>query len=501
MAWKLAATTDEIIQFKLDRLRLEPGAKPRVLDLFSGCGGLSLGFQAAGADIVAAVDNDPHAAASHAHNFHNGLPLALKERHGRPRDITEIDPDELAIDLELGPPGLAIDIIVGGPPCQAYARVGRAKLREVAEHPEAYKVDPRANLYLRYLYYVRELTPLAVLMENVPDILNHGGHNIGQEIVEALDGLGYVARYSLINSAHHGVPQMRDRVFLIGFRKELDVEVTFPEASHYHQLPSGYAGTRAVALRLINMFSGSGYAAPDVGNPDLPPAVTAREAIGDLPSVTDHLEGKLRRGTRRFTTLAPYEVGSLSDYAMRMRTWPEFSGGEGVYDHVLRYLPRDSVIFRAMRQGDEYPAAFKVAERLFLEEANRRGLDSNCEDWEHLRRQMVPPYDPGKFPNRWWKLIADAPVRTLTAHIGKDTYSHIHYDDAQARVITVREAARLQSFPDGFFFCGTMNPAFRQIGNSVPPLMALAIAKPMIQTLTHRVRRSTPDASLLATVR
>jgi DNA (cytosine-5)-methyltransferase 1 len=78
---------------------------------------------------------------------------------------------------------------------------------------------------------------------------------------------------------------------------------------------------------------------------------------------------------------------------------------------------------------------------------------------------------------------SDQPARTVMAHLGKDSYSHIHYDSNQARTISVREAARLQSFPDGFQFCGTMNPAFRQIGNAVPPLMALALARDMRQVL------------------
>jgi DNA (cytosine-5)-methyltransferase 1 len=81
-------------------------------------------------------------------------------------------------------------------------------------------------------------------------------------------------------------------------------------------------------------------------------------------------------------------------------------------------------------------------------------------------------------------LRRDWPSRTLMAHIGKDTYSHIHYDSEQARVISVREAARLQSFPDGFLFCGTMNPAFRQIGNAVPPLMAKRLAQVMLEALS-----------------
>jgi len=93
------------------------------------------------------------------------------------------------------------------------------------------------------------------------------------------------------------------------------------------------------------------------------------------------------------------------------------------------------------------------------------------------RAEFVPPSDPGKFPNKWRKLAADEPSRTLMAHLGKDSYSHIHPEDAQARTISVREAARLQSFPDGFQFTGAMNAAFRQIGNAVPPLLAYRLAQ------------------------
>lgn len=103
--------------------------------------------------------------------------------------------------------------------------------------------------------------------------------------------------------------------------------------------------------------------------------------------------------------------------------------------------------------------------------------------WRELKASIVPPYDPGKFPNKWRKMEADLPARTLMAHLGKDSYSHIHYDSDQARTISVREAARLQSFPDGFRFTGTMNPAFRQIGNAVPPLMARALATTILEAL------------------
>jgi DNA (cytosine-5)-methyltransferase 1 len=140
-----------------------------------------------------------------------------------------------------------------------------------------------------------------------------------------------------------------------------------------------------------------------------------------------------------------------------------------------------------MRGGDEYPEARRIAERLFATKAKRRDLSPGSYSWRVLRKSIVPPYDPTKFPNRWWKLRSSKPVRTLTAHIGKDTYSHIHYDSAQARVITVREAARLQSFPDGFIFAGAMNPAFCQIGNAVPPLLAYHIAAGIADSLRNAV--------------
>jgi DNA (cytosine-5)-methyltransferase 1 len=473
-----------------------------VLDLFSGCGGLSLGFQDAEFEIVAAMEIDPLAARSHAQNFCKGMAAEIVGHHAKTRNITKIDPEELISDFDLGTPENAIEVIVGGPPCQAYARVGRAKLREIAEHPRAFKIDPRANLYLRYLHYIERLQPLAVLMENVPDILNYGGHNIVQEIVEALAAMGYEARYSLINSAHHGVPQMRDRVYMIAFHKSIGAQIVFPAATRYCELPAGYAGTRAVALKFVDdLFGGGAYQAADTGHKGLLPAVTAAEAIGDLPAITLHREGKLRRGTRRFTELARYKdilFEDLPDYAKAMRCWKGFEAEEGVYDHVLRFLPRDTAIFEAMHQGDEYPAAHRVATQLFEERARRRRLKRNTAEWKRLHRSMVPPYDPGKFPNRWWKLRENGPARTLTAHIGKDTYSHIHYDSDQGRVISVREAARLQSFPDGFVFCGTMNPAFRQIGNAVPPVMAHALARQILASLESAIANGDHFAQLEA---
>jgi DNA (cytosine-5)-methyltransferase 1 len=479
---------------KLNRVR--SGGTPRVLDLFAGCGGLSLGFQSAGFEIAGAVELDPIAEKSHALNFYKRSD-ALSNAHAEARDITRIEPNELVLELGIGSHvATSVDVIIGGPPCQAFARVGRAKLREVADHPEAFRQDARGNLYLRYLAYVRALQPLALLMENVPDVLNYGGHNIPHEMCEVLSEMGYVCKYTLLNAAYYGVPQMRERMMLIAYTKELDAEVKFPSPTHWVELPRGYEGSRQVALKSLggglfdrNLFTVGFYVPFPEASRELPHAVTAQEALGDLPRITQHLEGKMKRGTRRFDQRVPYpENAIISPYAKLMRSWPGFENHEGVADHVIRSLPRDYAIFRRMNPGDQYPEAYEHAMDLLreqLEQLAQQGMTilPDTPEYDRLKQEIVPPYDSSKFPNKWRKMEPDKPARTLMAHLGKDGYSHIHYDSSQARTISVREAARLQSFPDGFEFCGTMNPAFRQIGNAVPPLLSQAIAKKMISCI------------------
>ena len=482
------AFADRSILRKINRIAA--GGKPRVLDMFSGAGGISLGFHRAGFQIDGALEIEPLPALTHAMNFHGSNP-DLMALHANPRDMTRIEPDQLAEELGLGPVEDAIDVLVGGPPCQAYARVGRAKLREVADHPEAYKIDPRGNLFLRYLTYVRAYRPLALLMENVPDIMHYGGHNVVEEMVETLADIGYSARYSLINSAFHGVPQMRDRVFLIAYRRELRAKIQFPRATHHMTLPPGYAGTRSVALRFVDLLGGAGYIQPDLGDASLPGPVTAADAIGDMPPIKGT---SVKRGARRFTEPVVYRIsGEVTPYQTMMRQWPGFESPGSVRDHVIRYLPRDHLVFAQMRQGAEYPEAHATAVAIAMQAAKKLGLKIGTKDYEKLYSSIVPPYDVSKFPNRWWKLRPDWPVRTLMAHIGKDTYSHIHWDADQARTISVREAARLQSFPDGFVFQGAMNAAFRQIGNAVPPLMANCIAGIIHETLQDAASRIATD--------
>lgn len=452
---------------KLDRLGR--GGSLRLLDLFSGCGGLTTGFSRAGFTPVGGVEFDPFAAASYARNFHAG---ANEGHFAKARDVRELDLTELLGVPEAGIAD-AVDVVIGGPPCPSFTRVGRAKLREVMDHPEAFKLDERTTLYLHAMRVIEQTKPVAVMLENVPDVLNQGGRSVGDEMADYLRSIGYEVSYTLLNAANYGVPQTRDRFFLMAFANELGQRPRFPEPTHWLEMPRGYKSSRDVAFRLLgDLKSHPYYLPPSEATPDLAPAVTAKEATEDLPRIVD----RLARGARRFdTSVATPAPIYLSNFASAMRSWHGFENRGSISDHVTRSLgERDLRLFAGMNPGDQYPEAHALSTRLW----EAAGADPA------RLRDFVPPYDPTKFPNKWRKMEPDAPARTLMAHLGKDTYSHIHYDSTQARTISVREAARLQSFPDGFQFCGTMNPAFRQIGNAVPPLLAYQLGTAMRKGLS-----------------
>jgi DNA (cytosine-5)-methyltransferase 1 len=492
-------TGPEIRAAKLKRIR--EGGAPRVLELCSGCGGLSLGFKAAGFELVAHVESDETAAASYALNFRPPVE-EYREAWSRPRDMLLSDPAALA--AEVGLEGEAVDqfdVLAAGLPCQAFARIGRSKLRSITGDDEAFKNDPRARLYQRFLQFVEAVQPAAIIIENVPDILNFGGHNVPEEICETLEALGYSARYTLLNAAFYGVPQMRERLFLIGIDASLGRAPQFPEPTRSAKLPSGYEDARAAALGRVPK-TGSRFAPFPVAREGLPPAVTVRAALSDLPRITEHFKDPVLMRRRRTTDVVSYfSYSGVSEFAAEMKAWPGLPKAHaGTDGHVVRLLPRDFEIFRRMKPGGEYPHALAVAREIFEEKltAQNPRPREGSEEYEALRRSCIPPYDPGKFPNKWWKLDPAMPSRTLTAHIGKDTYSHIHWDSAQKRTISVREAARLQSFPDGFRFAGAMNASFRQIGNAVPPLLARAIAVQLKRDLVRRCEEVVGEATGLA---
>jgi DNA (cytosine-5)-methyltransferase 1 len=475
--------------------RLHSGATPRALEICSGCGGLSLGLKTAGFDLTAHIEIDPEAAASYALNF--GGNHAADGEWARPRDMESCSASQLVADLELGTSASdAFDLLAAGLPCQAFARIGRSKLRSVAGEDDAFQKDPRAALYHRFLNYVEDTQPLVIIIENVPDILNFGGHNVPEEICQTLGLAGYRTGYTILNAAYFGVPQIRERLFIVALANELGEEPAFPVPLHFIDLPKGYEGSRRVALKHVNADSVH-FHPISVPHKQLKSAVGVKEALEDLPRIEEHTTNPPIMRKRKLRHILPYREieGSLSAFAVTMRNWPGFETVNGTDGHLVRLTPRDFPIFAKLKHGADYPQARALAEKLFEEELVAKGMaraHKSSSAYQELRASMVPPYDPSKFPNKWWKLDPAKPARTLTAHMGKDTYSHIHYDSAQKRAISVREAARLQSFPDGFTFAGAMNAAFRQIGNAVPPLLSLAVARVLKGQLVGVSREKEP---------
>ncbi len=478
--------------------RIHAGGVPRALEICSGCGGLSLGLKAAGFELSAHIEVDLEAAASYALNF--GGKHELDSEWGRPRDMESCSASQLVSDLDFATAAEeSFDVLAAGLPCQAFARIGRSKLRSVAGQDDAFQKDPRAALYRRFLQYVEDVQPLVILIENVPDILNFGGHNVPEEICGTLEEAGYRTGYTILNAAYFGVPQVRERLFIVALATELGETPKFPAPMHFLDLPKGYEGSRRVALKHVDENSRYFHKIP-TPHKKLKAAIGTREALSDLPRIKEHVIEPSVMRKRKLNDVLPYRAidDGISAYAEAMRNWPGFERNDGTDGHLVRLTPRDFPIFAKMKHGADYPQARQVAEKMFAETLIATGMARLRKDsraYRDLRASIVPPYDPDKFPNKWWKLNPSKPSRTLTAHMGKDTYSHIHYDSAQCRTISVREAARLQSFPDGFVFAGAMNAAFRQIGNAVPPLLSLAVAKVLRSQLSEsaRIRKGATD--------
>ena len=335
------------------------------------------------------------------------------------RDIRELNGKWL-LD-EAGMSRGDVDVLAGSPPCQGFSIVGRVKIASLVrkgiwklEHGNPRLIDdPRNLLYKEFVRMVEEVAPKFFVMENVHGMQSYRNGNLVDEILNEFKAAGYRTDYGVLNAAEYGVPQQRKRLFFIGNR--LGLPNPFPEKTH--------------ALD----------AAPNNGSGDCPvlrEAVTVWEAIGDLPSL---MEG---------------EGEGVTDYSRppsdHYQTWAR-RGSSKVFNHVARsHRQRDLDTFNSMRPGDK---------------------------WKDLGQEYRDSYGyrDDIFNDKFKRLWKDKPSWTVTAHLHKDGYVYIH--PTQPRTITVREAARLQSFPDKFRFMGSRTHQFKQVGNAVPPLLAKTVAE------------------------
>ncbi len=431
---------------------------PVVIDLFSGCGGIALGFEKAGFKIAGGIEMVKEAVATVSSN--------LSWRYGRDTnhicaDITETSADVMKVLV--GSEGC---IVIGGPPCQAYSRAGKAKLNSLGEDRRN-TTDSRGFLYQDFLRFVFDLDARAVVMENVPEATRFGDMNIPEIVSEELESHGYSVWWTVLCAADFGVPQVRERLFIVA-RKVDEREILPPVPTHADL----YGKITQYGKQVASFMKFRHFVCPSSAVGTALPWVTVGEAFSDLPSLFP-TEGS-RYVNSPLNTELPYRTSATNVFQTAMRNWYGFDIGT-VTGNSFRKNVRDFPIFARMKQGDIFTDASRIADELFYKRAHELGLSSGSQEYEKLKRQMVPIYDRDNFAEKWRRLDENRPSHTVVAHLSVDTYSHIH--PWEPRGISVREAARLQSFPDDFSFSCSMGDAFKQIGNAVPPLLALAVAK------------------------
>lgn len=426
-----------------------------------------MGFASAGFRVTHGADIAQAAANTASYNLH--------WRHGH-------DTEHLCMDLTCASgrdvcerTGDAGCIVIGGPPCQAYSNIGIPKLRSLGEARKNTN-DRRGRLYEDFVRLATELNARAVVMENVPDAVSYGGQNIPHTVCDLLKENGYDAFWTLLNAADYGVPQVRERVFVIGVRQNEHRTVKLPLPTHTG--PEGWNTQNDVKFRAFEKLEDY---RPKPTSGAREQWRTVSDALSDLPSLFPTASTKYI--LHEMSTRLPYEADPANPYQDMMRSWYG-RHTQSVTANCFRRTNRDFPIFERMEQGDKYLAAVDIAEQLLREECASAhvAMEPGNKDYEALKKAIVPPYNRENFRSKWQRLAMNLPSHTLPAHLAVDTYSHIH--PTEPRGISVREAARLQSFPDDFVFQCSMGDAFRQIGNAVPPLLAKAVAAEIRKAFT-----------------
>lgn len=375
-------------------------------------------------------------------------------------------------------------VLIGGPPCQAYSVAGRSRMR--GRDPEAFEADKRHFLYREYLRIIKRFAPAIFVMENVKGMLSstHGGSRIFEQIFSDLSCPGDDLEYELrsfvvrggdssltpadfiIESERFGVPQMRHRVILLGIRSDLAhlkhrtlIEVAGGMVSVQKAL-SGLPVLRSRLSREPDSFG------------DWLDAV--REASGrlagwGLPIAVQVMEEMERaaKAAKRSQSYGGRFVPNDSTMDLQMpsalRSWyhdPRI-GGTTLHEtrshmrsDIHRYLFAScfSKVFGWSPKLDDFP-------------------DSLLPEHNNVTAEDVP------FKDRFRVQVGDYPSTTVVSHIAKDGHYYIHPDPSQCRSLTVREAARLQTFPDNYFFEGNRTEQYTQVGNAVPPYLARQLAE------------------------
>ena len=319
-----------------------------------------------------------------------------------------------------------IDLLAGGPPCQGFSI--NAPIRSLH--------DDRNHLFEEFIRIAKELAPKAVLIENVPGIVSLGRGTVVEQIHLALEGLGYNVEHRILFAGHYGVPQMRFRTIFLAIKGKKS-RIQFPAPGYDARAVANFTGAKELCLNPLPLF-----------DQDLKPQTTVWDAISDMPRI----ESGSRNDRLKYASPKP-----KSEYQEMLR-----NGSDYVWNHSCSSL--GAINLKRMKhipQGgswrdipfDMLPAGLKRARRS-----------------DHTKR--------------YGRLHPDRLASTILTKCDPHWGSFFH--PRQDRVISVREAARIQSFPDCFRFTGSVTQQYEQVGNAVPPLMAFEIGEAVTRMLGRK---------------
>jgi DNA (cytosine-5)-methyltransferase 1 len=314
--------------------------------------------------------------------------------------------------------------VAGGPPCQGFS----------INAPKRSTADLRNHLFREYLRFVAEFQPRTVMIENVPGMVSFEGGATLDAILESLKQLGYDADVRILYAPHYGIPQTRWRTIILGGRDGLNPEALFPEPLR----------SAPVRVNFTAQFGGRSLVALP-RSLELPSHVTVRDAIGDLPVLGN---GELGAAEK------PYGSAASNPYQQLMRV-----GSTGVTCH-------------------EAPRLSKI-------NMDRLAFIPPGGNWTDIPEALLPQgmrmARRSDHTKRYGRVDPDGLASTILTKCDPHWGAYFHYD--QDRAFTVREAARIQSFPDSYMFCGSRVEQYEQVGNAVPPLLGAAVGRAIAHAL------------------
>ncbi len=406
---------------------------PTFIDLFSGCGGFTLGMLRAGFECMAALDFNAEAIAALRANLQASTPTKLPPvAFALEADLTSLPPHVLAAIIGQ----TSVDVVVGGPPCQGFST---ARQRDGSNHGEKrLKEDPRRHLFRNFLDHVEFFQPKVFVIENVLGLRSAAGGRYFTAVQYEARSLGrtkghpgYRVHPQIERAADLGVPQKRRRQLIIGVRA--DLPGYFPSELSLPQRAMEGTMLGDAILDLPALAAGGGEHCTDY----------------DVDRRKTHFFGGCRDHVRKAYLQRVAEVGKSS----------------AIFNHAARpHSARDLGDFLKLSEGESSAVAMK------------RGVEFDF------------PYDKTSFKDRYTRQHRNRPCSTIVAHLSKDGLMFIH--PTQNRSLTPREAARVQSFPDWFVFPEARTHAFRLIGNAVPPLVAEAVGDSVRHFLSPNSERS-----------